>query len=95
MAKQPNPGGNPARLRVSFFLFFYSDYRILMLDDNYQYALVGSKGPDYLWILARTPEIDDNIRNLMVAEAQRRGYNTSRLLWVDQSTTVGKNSKKR
>ena len=95
MAKQPNPGGNPARLRVSFFLFFYSDYRVLMVDNNYQYALVGSKSSDYLWILSRTPEINEDIRNLMVGEAQRRGYNISRLIWVDQNTSVGRNSKKR
>lgn len=95
IAKQPNPGNNPARLRVSFFLFFYSDYRVLMLDNDYQYALVGSKGPDYLWILSRAPEIDDNLRDKIVDEAQRRGYNTSRLIWVDQSAAVGKNSKKR
>ena len=50
-AKQPDPKTDPAHLRVSFFLFFYSDYNVLMLDDNYQVALVGSKSPDYLWIL--------------------------------------------
>ena len=95
VAKQPNPGGNPGRLRVSFFLFFYSDYRVLMLDNDYQYALVSSKGPDYLWILSRTPEIDDEVRDKIVDEAKRRGFNTSRLIWVDQSTRIGGNSKKR
>ena len=95
IAKQPNPGNNPARLRVSFFLFFFSDYRVLMLDNDYQYALVGSKGPDYLWILSRTPEIDDKVRDRIVDEAQRRGYNTSRLIWVDQGASVGRHSKKR
>ena len=95
MAKQPNPMNNPARLRVSFFLFFYSDYRVLMLDNDYQYALVGSRGSDYLWILSRTPEIEDDVRDRIVDEAKRRGYNTSRLIWVEQNTSVGKHSKKR
>ena len=49
-ARQPDPKGNPAHLEVSFFLFFYSDYNILMLDDLYHVALVGSSSPDYLWI---------------------------------------------
>lgn len=31
-AKCPDPVGNPAHLRVSFFLFFYSDYNILYVD---------------------------------------------------------------
>ena len=95
MAKQPNPMNNTARLRVSFFLFFYSDYRVLMLDNDYQYALVGSRGSDYLWILSRTPEIEDDVRDRIVDEAKRRGYNTSRLIWVEQNTSVGKHSKKR
>ena len=59
IAKQPNPGNNPARLRVSFFLFFYSDYRVLMLDNDYQYALVGSSSDKYLWILCRTPQMTE------------------------------------
>lgn len=93
-AKQPNPTNNPARLRVSFFLFFYSDYNVLLIDNNYQVALVGSKSSDYLWILSRTPSISDDVRDLLVGEAQRRGYNTSRLIWVDQGASVGRNSRK-
>ena len=93
-AKQPNPTNNPAHLRVSFFLFFSSDYNVLLLDNNYQVALVGSKSSDYLWILSRTPSISDDVRDLLVGEAQRRGYNTSRLIWVDQGTSVGRNSRK-
>ena len=38
-AKCPDPVGNPAHLRVSFFLFFYSDYNILYVDDARQILL--------------------------------------------------------
>src|SRR5574344_1485065 len=34
--------GLPALLRVSFFWIFYSDYRILWLNDNYEWALVSA-----------------------------------------------------
>lgn len=83
-ARQPDPE-DPAHLEVSFFMFFYNDYNILMLDDDYQVALVGSKSPDYLWILARTPEVDDNILGDLLEEAESRGYDTGKLIWVDQS----------
>ena len=94
IAKQPNPMGNPAHLRVSFFLFFYSDYNILMLADNYNVALVGSGSSDYLWILSRTPVVSDEILIKVIDEAKRRGYNTSRLIWVDQGATTMRNSRK-
>lgn len=38
-AKQPNPQ-DPGKLKVSFFLWFYSDYYILDLAPDYSYVLV-------------------------------------------------------
>ena len=74
----------PALLRVSFWRPFYSDYRIMLLDNNYQYALIGSGSDDYLWILSRTPHIFDKTKKEILDEAQKRGYNTSKLIWVKQ-----------
>ena len=74
----------PALLRVSFFGPFYSDYRVMLLDDNYQWALIGSGSAKYLWILSRTPELPKEILDTILAEAQRRGYDTSKLIWVKQ-----------
>lgn len=80
----PDPAGEPARLRVSFFGPFYSDYRVLMLSEDYHYALVGSKSAKYLWILSRTPYVPEQVMEQILAEATRRGYDTSLLHWVDQ-----------
>lgn len=74
----------PAVLRVSFFGPFYSDYRVMMLDANYQWALVGSKNAKYLWILSRTPQLPKATLDSILAEAKRRGYDTSKLIWVKQ-----------
>ena len=84
-AKQPDPETSPALLRVSFFMFFYSDYRILMIDDDYTTALVGSSSDSYLWILSRTPNPSQDTVNKYVAEARHRGYDTTRLIKVPQS----------
>ena len=83
-ARQPEPLTDPAHLEVSFFLFFYSDYNVMMLDDNYQVALVGSGSPKYLWILSRTPAPGTDVLNAVLKEAADRGYDTSKLIWVDQ-----------
>ena len=75
----------PGQLRVSFFWIFYSDYNILEVGEGGQWALVGSRSPQYLWILSRTPELDDATKSLILAEADRRGYDTNKLIWVKQS----------
>ena len=76
-------------LRVSFFGPFYSDYRVMMLSEDYNYALIGSKNPKYLWILSRTPEVPVDILDQILDEACDRGYNTDRLVWVEQSDATG------
>ncbi len=77
-------GEQPGQLRVSFFLFFYSDYNILALGPNYEWALVGSKSADYLWILARRPVIEETTYNHILSIAKERGYDTSKLIKVKQ-----------
>lgn len=74
----------PGLLRVSFWGPFYSDYRILMLSPDYSYALIGGKNDKYLWILSRSPQMRQDTRNQVLVEAQRRGYNTNNLIWVEQ-----------
>lgn len=74
----------PALLRVSFWGPFYSDYRVMLLDSDYRYALVGSGSDDYLWILSRTPQITSETQTLIIAEPQKRGYDTDKLIWVNQ-----------
>ena len=87
-AKYKDPEGDPGHLRVSFFLFFYSDYNVMMVDDNYQISLVGSKAEKYLWILSRTPVPDPVLLRMVLDEAEQRGYDTSQLIWVDQSRNI-------
>jgi lipocalin len=87
-AKYKDPEGNPGALKVSFFLFFYSEYNVMMVDDNYQISLVGSKSDNYLWILSRTPVPDPDLLQMVLDEAKKRGYDTSKLIWVDQSRNI-------
>lgn len=75
-------------LRVSFFRPFYSDYRILMMAPNNSYMLVGGSSKNYLWILSRTPTLNQANKNAAMREAIRRGYMVSELLWIDQSQNM-------
>lgn len=87
-AKYKDPEGKPGALKVSFFLFFYSEYNVMMVDENYQISLVGSKAEKYLWILSRTPVPDPDLLQAVLDEAKSRGYDTSKLIWVDQSRNI-------
>ena len=83
-ARRPNPVEYPGRLEVSFFLWLYSDYYILELDPDYQYAVIGSSTDKYLWILARQEKISSPVREKILSGLKKRGYDTSRLVYVEQ-----------
>lgn len=72
-----------AALKVSFFGPFYSGYNVIALDDNYKYALVAGKNLKYLWILSRTTTIPEEIKNDFLETAERIGYDSTRLVWVE------------
>ena len=48
-----------AKLEVSFFRPFWGEYWVIDLDREYRWAVVGHPSRDYLWILSRTPRMDD------------------------------------
>lgn len=79
-----NKNGKPGQLRVSFFGPFYSDYYILDLAPDYSYSVVGSSSPKYLWILSRTPQLKPEVKSKILTNLQQRGYDTSKLIWVEQ-----------
>jgi lipocalin len=83
-AKQPKPQKAPGQLKVSFFWFFYADYFILELDEEYQWALIGSSSDKYLWILSRTPQLEQQTLDHILKKAMERGYDAENLIWVEQ-----------
>jgi apolipoprotein D and lipocalin family protein len=74
-----------SKLQVSFFRPFWGDYWIIELDDEYQHAVVGHPGRDYLWILSRTPTMVDTTYRGILERLEARGYDTSRLIETEQS----------
>jgi len=82
-AKIPN-AKIPSKLKVSFFWFFYGDYFVLELDENYQWAIIGSSSDNYLWILSRTSVVDEELYSELLDKIKKRGYDLSKLIKVKQ-----------
>ncbi len=79
---------DPGKLKVSFFWIFYGDYYILELDKDYHWVIIGSSSPKYLWILSRTPKLEEPVKNRILELAQKRGYDISKLIWVEQKPVI-------
>lgn len=77
---------NVGALKVSFFGPFYGGYNIIELDhESYQYALVAGPKREYLWILARSPDLSEAIIDKLVAKAQLDGFPVEKLEWIEHN----------
>jgi apolipoprotein D and lipocalin family protein len=74
-----------AHLKVSFFGPFYGSYIVFDLDQqSYQHAMISGPNTSYLWILSRTPSMDNATKKRLVAKAQALGFDTSKMIYVSQ-----------
>jgi len=80
-------GAPPSVLQVRFapaFLSFLSavwgDYQVIALDDAHTHAVVGSPDRKYLWVLARTPSLDDGTYDQLLQIAKKQGFDVSRVV---------------
>ena len=77
-ARVVDPATN-AKLSVTFFWPFSGDYWILALGEEYEYAVVGTPDRKYLWFLARTETIGDDLYGRLVDLARARGFDPARI----------------
>lgn len=90
LAKSINDGNS--KLKVSFMPkglkwvpFTKGDYWILRIDSEYKVALVGGPSKKYLWILSRTPHIDEATYVSYLETAKNLGYDTNNLIKTIQN----------
>jgi len=81
--------GRNSKLKVSFFGPFWGPYWIIDLDENYQWAVVGVPNRKYLWILSRTPQMDEDTYAGILDRLVDQGYDPSRLNKTLQPTVIG------
>ncbi len=73
-------------LKVSFFGPFYGAYHIIELDKiNYRYALITSSDRDYLWILAREPQLPQATIQALLNKAKKLGFAVHELIYPNHS----------
>ena len=80
-----------SKLEVSFFSIlgirpFWGDYWIIGLDNNYEWALIGSPNRKYGWILSRTPSLTDETLQKIFLLLKNQNYNPD-----DFEMTIHKN----
>ena len=76
-----------AKLKVTFFWPFYGDYWILDLGPNYEYAVVGEPSRKYLWVLSRSPRMDEALYQQLLQKMATKGFNTDRMIRTSQPIT--------
>ncbi len=74
-----------ARLKVTFFWPFYGKYWIIGLGDQYEYAVVGEPSREYLWILSRTPGMQDALYQKILLQVAASGYDAAKLARTPQT----------
>jgi apolipoprotein D and lipocalin family protein len=85
VARVVDPDTN-AKLAVRFFGPFEGAYWIIELGDTYEYAVVGNPTRSFLWILSRTPELDDVLLEDIISRLPERGYDPQQLEMVPQAS---------
>ena len=80
-ARYANSSNKNGALIVNFF-GFDADYNVIGLNENYQWAVVGTKNRENLWFLSRTPTIDETLLDEMKDIAEAEGFDTSELYKV-------------
>lgn len=75
-------------LKVSFFGPFYGSYVVFELDKaDYQYAFVAGPSSSYLWLLSRTPTVDQELIDQFIRKSRSLGFNTDSLILVNHSSS--------
>ncbi len=87
LAKRASKDGPTSKLKVrfapswlSFIPAVWGDYWIMVLPADYSYVAVGEPERRYLWILSRTPSMDEATLQAILDQAKANGYDVTRLI---------------
>jgi apolipoprotein D and lipocalin family protein len=75
---------NNALWGMQFVWPIKADYRIVYLDDDYRVTVIARKQRDYVWLMAREPELDPRQFEELQSFIAELGYDTSQLQRVPQ-----------
>ncbi|MGR9036533.1 MAG: lipocalin family protein [Gammaproteobacteria bacterium] len=76
--------GSNAVWGMQFIWPVQADYRIIYLKPDYSQTVIGREARDYVWIMARTPQIPETEYETLLAFLKENGYDVSKLQKVPQ-----------
>ncbi|HPH81654.1 MAG TPA: lipocalin family protein [Flavobacteriales bacterium] len=79
-----NKKSGNSKLKVQFFWPFRAKYWIIELAPDYSYAVVGHPNRKSLWILSRTPKMNEEVYKRIVAGLKDKGYDYGGLVVTQQ-----------
>jgi len=71
--------------KVVFYLPIKLPYIIIDCDDDYSTTIVGYPDRSFLWIMARTPTVDEAVLDALIAKAVSQGYDAGKIVRVPQT----------
>ncbi len=74
-----------AKLKVQFFWPFRGKYWIIDLAEDYSYAVVSEPNKKYLWILSRTPKMDEITYQQITNRLKEKGFDLIKLQKTKQN----------
>ena len=84
-ARQIGPATSPqlevrfAPAWLSFLPAVWGDYWVIDLDPDYQLAAVSEPKREFLWVLARTPQVSPEAYNALLQRLAQRGFDLQKL----------------
>lgn len=79
------PGTNNAIWGMQFIWPIKAEYVISHVDADYTETIIARSARDYVWIMARTPTIDDARYDALVKKVVDMGYDISKLVKIPQT----------
>jgi len=73
-----------AKLKVQFFWPFKGNYWIIDLAEDYSWAIVSDPKRSTLWILSRTPKMEDKLYNSLIAKLESKGFSKEKIVKMVQ-----------
>lgn len=74
-----------AKLKVQIFWPLKGDYWIIELADDYSYTVVSNPDMDSLWILSRTPDMDETVYQGILSRLKDKGFDLEKLKKTPQN----------
>jgi apolipoprotein D and lipocalin family protein len=69
---------------MQFLWPIQADYRIVFVDESYSQTVIGRTARDYVWLMARTPEIPHSDYQRFLTLIAQEGYDVSKVRKVPQ-----------